>query len=155
MASPFPAVVFDLDGTLTSPGTARPVPGALALVEALHRREVPLAVATSASSPVARRVLDELGVRRCFAAVAGRGPDGVFGGKDAVVGEALLGHGITDAEPGTPLVGDSPADLRAAVVHGLLPVGVRWGAGSPDALRAAGAVAVLKRPDELWSLGAS
>ena len=152
MASPFPAVVFDLDGTLTSPGTTRPVPGVVALVEALRDRGVPLAVATSASVPVARRVLDELGVGTCFSSVAGRGVDGCFAGKDAVVGEALLGLGMTDAEPGTPLVGDSPADLHAAAAHALVPVGVSWGGASPDALRAAGAVAVLDHPDELWSL---
>ena len=60
--SPFPAVVFDLDGTLTVPGTTRPAPGAVALVEALHARGVDLAVATSASTAVARRVLDDLGI---------------------------------------------------------------------------------------------
>ena len=155
MAPPFPAVVFDLDGTLIVSGTTRPVPGAVDLVEALHARNVPLAVATSASVAIARRVLGGLGVLGCFTEVAGRGVDGVYGGKDAVVGEALLGLGITTAEPGTPLLGDSPADLYAAVAHDLVPVGVGWGGSSAGALRAAGARAVLEHPDELWSLRAS
>jgi phosphoglycolate phosphatase len=152
---PFPAVVFDLDGTLTSPGTTRPVPGVVDLVETLHARGVPLAVATSASAPDARRVLDELGLLGCFGSIAGRGADGLFAGKDAVVGEALLGLGITAAEPGTLLVGDGPGDLEAATAHGLVPVGVGWGGTSPEALGAAGAAAVLEHPDELWALGAS
>ncbi|GAA4934493.1 haloacid dehalogenase-like hydrolase [Actinomycetospora succinea] len=152
---PFPAVVFDLDGTLTVSGTTRPAPGVVALVEALHARGVDLAVATSASTAVARRVLDDLGVRGCFASVAGRGIDGRYDGKDAVVGEALLGLGVTEAAPGTPMLGDGPGDMAAAVARGLVPVGVGWGGASEEALRAAGAVVVLRRPDELWSLGAS
>jgi phosphoglycolate phosphatase len=152
---PFPAVVFDLDGTLTVPGTPRAAPGVVALVEALDRAGVPLAVATSAPVRSARRVLDDLGVAPCFASVAGRGIDGRYGGKEAVVGEALLGLGITDAEPGTVMLGDAPADLEAAAAHGLRPVGVAWGGASAAELRAAGAVAVLGHPDELWSLRAS
>jgi len=149
---PFPAVVFDLDGTLTSPGTTRPAPGVPALVEALHARGVPLAVATSAGTATARRVLDDLGVLGCFTSVAGRGADGVLAGKDAVVGEALLGLGLPSAPPGAVLVGDAPADLEAARAHGLVPVGVAWGGARADALRDAGARAVLERPDELWAL---
>ncbi|MDD7941941.1 HAD hydrolase-like protein [Actinomycetospora lutea] len=153
--APFPAVVFDLDGTLTVPGTTRPAPGVVALVEALRARGVDLAVATSASTAVARRVLDDLGVLRCFGSVAGRGVDGGFGGKEAVVGEALLGLGVTAAAPGTPMLGDSPVDLHAALAHDLVPVGVGWGGAPAEALRAAGARVVLEHPDELWALGAS
>ena len=155
MAPPFPAVVFDLDGTLTSPGTTRPAPGVVALVETLHARGVPLALATSAGTATARRVLDDLGLLGTFSSVAGRGVDGVLAGKDAVVGEALLGLGITAAAPGSLLVGDSPADVEAAIAHGLVPVAVAWGGGSPAALRAAGARVVLEHPDELWSVEAS
>ncbi|WP_433785555.1 HAD family hydrolase [Actinomycetospora sp. CA-101289] len=155
MAPPFPAVVFDLDGTLTQPGTTRPAPGVVALVETLHARGVPLALATSAGTATARRVLDELGLLGCFGSVAGRGSDGLLAGKDAVVGEALLGLGIPHAAPGSLLVGDGPADVEAALAHGLVPVGVAWGGSSADALRAAGATTVLEHPDELWAIRAS
>jgi len=154
VAPPFPAVVFDLDGTLTSPGTTRPAPGVATLVETLHARGVLLALATSAGTATARRVLDDLGLLGCFGSVAGRGGDGVLAGKDAVVGEALLGLGITAAAPGSLLVGDSAADVEAAIAHGLVPVGVAWGDGSPAVLRAAGARVVLEHPDELWSVEA-
>ncbi|GAA4870663.1 HAD family hydrolase [Actinomycetospora straminea] len=155
MTPPFPAVVLDLDGTLTVPGTTRPAQGVVGLVEGLHARGVPLAVATSASTRVARRVLDELGLLRCVDSVAGRGPDGVDAGKTAVVGEALLGLGITAAAPGTPMLGDGPADIAAALAHDLLAIGVAWGGTRPAALREAGARVVLEHPDELWALGAS
>jgi phosphoglycolate phosphatase len=149
VAPPFPAIVFDLDGT------TRPAPGVVALVEALHDRGVPLALATSAGTATARRVLADLGLLGCFGSVAGRGVDGVLAGKDAVVGEALLGLGITAAAPGSVLVGDSPADVEAAIAHGLVPIGVAWGGSSADALRAVGATTVLEHPDELWSVEAS
>ena len=153
MTSPFPVVVFDLDGTLTSPGTTRPAPGVVALVESLHREGTALAVATSASARVARRVLDELGLGGLVEHVAGS--DGA-GGKDAVVAEALLGLGLADGvPPGSLLVGDGPADMHAALAHGLVPVGAGWGGSSADDLRAAGATVVLRHPDELRSLRAS
>ncbi|GLZ46161.1 hypothetical protein Acsp06_23460 [Actinomycetospora sp. NBRC 106375] len=152
MTPAFPVVVFDLDGTLTAPGTTRPAPGAVALVEALHRDGTALALATSASTRVARRVLDELGVGGSFAHVAGL--DG-GGDKDAAVAEALLGLGLADAPTGSLLVGDGPVDMHAAITHGLRPVGAGWGGSSADELRAAGATVVLGHPDELWSLRAS
>ena len=57
-----------------------------------------------------------------------------------MVGEALLGLGITAAEPGTPMLGDSPADLCAAVAHDLVPVGVAWGGSRPTSCAPPGRV---------------
>jgi len=151
---PFPCVVFDLDGTLTAPGTTRPVPGVADLVTALDARGVLLALATSAPTRTARQVLDALGVLGHFASVAGRGPDGVDAGKDTVVAEALLGLGWSEAVPGSVLVGDAPGDLAAARAHDLVPVGVAWGASPVSTLWAAGARAVLAAPADLWALGA-
>lgn len=150
---PFPCVVFDLDGTLTVAGTTRPVPGTADLVDGLHARGVLLALATSMPTPAAREVLGDLGILDRFASVAGRGPDGGFSGKDAVVAEALLGLGWTVAAPGSVLVGDSPGDLAAARAHDLVPVGVAWGGSRPSALWAVGARAVLDDPADLWDLG--
>jgi phosphoglycolate phosphatase len=152
-APPFPCVVFDLDGTLTTPGTTRPVPGTADLITALDARGVLLALATSAPTRTARQVLDALGVLDHFASVAGRGPDGVDAGKDAVVAEALLGLGWADAAPGSLLVGDGPGDIAAARAHDLVPVGVAWGASPASALWVAGARAVLTVPADLWALG--
>jgi phosphoglycolate phosphatase len=151
---PFPCVVFDLDGTLTVPGTTRPVPGVADLVMALDARGVLLALATSAPARTARQVLDALGVLGHFASVAGRGTDGVDAGKDAVVAEALLGLGWSAPAPGSLLVGDAPGDLAAARAHDLVPVGVAWGASPASTLWAAGARAVLTAPADLWALGA-
>jgi phosphoglycolate phosphatase-like HAD superfamily hydrolase len=49
-------------------------------------------------------------------------------------------------------VGDARWDMLAAVAAGMQPVGVATGAVSPDDLRAAGALAVVDRLDELLGL---
>ena len=64
-------VVFDLDGTLTVPGGGRAVPGVAAALAALAAAGVELAVATSAPTPRARRVLADLDLDRWFTSVAG------------------------------------------------------------------------------------
>jgi phosphoglycolate phosphatase-like HAD superfamily hydrolase len=46
-------------------------------------------------------------------------------------------------------VGDARWDMLAAVAAGMRPVGVTTGSATADDLRAAGAVAVVKRLDEL------
>ena len=143
-------LVWDLDGTLTVPGRAVAVPGVDAVLRAWAAAGVPLAVATAASTAVARAVVDELGWAGLFGHVAGSGPG--VAGKEEVVAEALLGLGrpVPDGAPGAVLIGDSPGDVRAALHHGLHVVGVAWGAAPGHALRAAGADLVVDRPDELW-----
>jgi len=49
----------------------------------------------------------------------------------------------------TAMVGDTVYDIQMAVAAGVLPVGVAWGYHDPDELRAAGAVAVIERYEEL------
>jgi phosphoglycolate phosphatase-like HAD superfamily hydrolase len=128
------ALVWDLDGTLTRPGRVAPQPGVAAVLAAWARRGTPMAVATSAGTSTARRVLDELGWTAFFGHVAGSAP-GVWG-KEAVVEEALLGLGrpLPDGAAGAVVIGDSPGDVEAAHRHGLLAVGVGWGASSAAAL---------------------
>lgn len=142
-------VVWDLDGTLTVPGLARAAPGVRGVLDAWAERGTPMAVATSASTPVARRLVADLGWTGLFGHVAGTAPG--VGDKEAVVVEALLGLGrpLPDGAVGAVLIGDSPGDVRAARAHDLDAVGVAWGAAEADALRAAGASWVAVDPDEL------
>jgi phosphoglycolate phosphatase-like HAD superfamily hydrolase len=141
------ALVWDLDGTLTRPGRVAPQPGVAAVLAAWARRGTPMAVATSAGTSTARRVLDELGWAAFFGHVAGSAP-GVWG-KEAVVEEALLGLGrpLPDGATGAVVIGDSPGDLDAAHRHGLVAVGVCWGASPTAAL--SDADLVVTDPDEL------
>ncbi len=148
MDSPWACVVWDLDGTLLERGGLRPVEGVEAVLAAWSRAGVAMAVATSAATPMARRIVASLGWSDWFGHVAGSGPG--VGGKDAVLAEALLGLGrvLPDGARDAAMVGDSPADVWAAQVSGLTAVGVTWSGTPADAL--AGADLIWPRPDAAW-----
>lgn len=146
--SPWACVVWDLDGTLLERGGPRPVAGVEAVLARWARSGVEMAVATSASTCTARRVVDRLGWARYFGHVAGSAP-GVTG-KDAVLIEALLGLGrlLPDGVRDAAMVGDSPADVWAAHAAGLTAVGVTW-SGTPAEVLAE-ADLLWARPDATW-----
>jgi phosphoglycolate phosphatase len=146
--APWAAVVWDLDGTLVERGGLRPVPGVQAVLAAWADAGVEMAVATSAATTTARRVITGLGWSGYFGHVAGSGPG--VSGKDAVLAEALLGLGrvLPEGARGAAMVGDSPADVRAARRHGLAAVGVTW-SGTPEGALA-DADLLWPRPDAAW-----
>lgn len=143
------ALIWDLDGTLTAPGAGLPSAGIETVLAAWAARDVPMAVATSASTRAARRLVDDLGWSGRFDHVAGTGP-GVEG-KDDVIAEALLGLGrpLPEGARGAVVVGDGPNDMAAAVALGILAVGVAWGSTPAHVLRAAGADHVVDDPAAL------
>jgi phosphoglycolate phosphatase-like HAD superfamily hydrolase len=139
--SPWACVVWDLDGTLLERGGLRPVAGVEAVLAAWAGSGVEMAVATSAATATARRIVASLGWSGYFGHVAGSGPG--VGGKDAVLAEALLGLGrvLPEGARDAAMVGDSPTDVRAAHECGLTAVGVTWG-GTPAEM--------LAEADLLW-----
>ncbi|MDL5157828.1 HAD family hydrolase [Actinomycetospora termitidis] len=142
LTCPWSCVVWDLDGTLLERGSPTPVDGVEAVLAAWSEAGVEMAVATSASTALARRVVDELGWSAWFSHVAGTGPGVV--GKDEVLVEALLGLGrvLPDGAVGAAMIGDAPADVAAARRHGLTAVGVTWSGTPAD---------VLGGADLIWS----
>lgn len=148
MDSPWACAVWDLDGTLLEPGGGRPVPGVPRVLADWSAAGVEMAVATSTATPVARRIVADLGWSRWFGHVAGSGPG--LHGKDAVLAEALLGLGraLPDGARAAAMIGDSPADVRAAHGHGLTAVGVTWSGTPADVL--AEADLLWPRPDAAW-----
>lgn len=139
---PFSCVVWDLDGTLLERGGLTPVAGVEAVLASWSGAGVEMAVATSASTVLARRVVDDLGWSAWFGHVAGTAPGVV--GKDAVLVEALLGLGrvLPEGAVGAAMVGDAPTDVAAARRHGLTAVGVTWSGTPAD---------VLGGADVIWS----
>jgi phosphoglycolate phosphatase len=121
--------------------------GIVPMLDALTRR-MPLALATSKSVLFAQPLLDALGLARYFSAVAAADVDDAADDKTAIVGRAL--DGLDGA--GAVMVGDRSFDIAAARAHGLRAIGVSWGIGSVEELRAAGAEVVVDSPDELRAL---
>jgi phosphoglycolate phosphatase len=96
----------------------------------------------------AEPLLDALGLRRFFAAVAAADADDTHDDKASIIGRAL---GLLDERP-VAMVGDRSFDIEAARAHGLLSIGVTWGIGSTQELRAAGADLLVDEPSELLAL---
>jgi phosphoglycolate phosphatase len=126
-----------LTDTVVMPGIA----GALAGLAEAHR----LGVATSKPRAFAEPLLEALGLRPFFAAVAGPELSTPVEDKTTTVGAALRALGAT----GGAMVGDTSFDMVAAHAHGLRAVGVTWGIGSEEELRAAGADVLVHEPAAL------
>jgi phosphoglycolate phosphatase len=121
--------------------------GIVPMLDALAAR-MELAIATSKSALFAEPLLDALGLTRFFVAVAAAAADDTDDDKTAIVGRALA---LLDGRP-VAMVGDRSFDVDAARAHGLLSIGVTWGIGSAEELRAAGADRLIEEPGELLAL---
>jgi len=125
-----------LDRTVAYPGVAELLAGA--------RR--PLAVLTNKPGPLARKIVDGLGLGRRFTEVVGGGeaprkPDPA--GLLAILARA--GASPADAV----FVGDSRVDVATGLAAGVAVVAVTWGFASREALQAAGATVLADRAEEL------
>jgi phosphoglycolate phosphatase len=121
----------------------RPYPG---VVEALARATATLAVQTNKPGPMARRILEGLGLLSRFAVVMGGGeapPKPDPAGVRAIL--ARLGARPEEAA----FVGDSLVDVETARNAGLTFVGVTWGLVSRDELVGGGAANLVDRAEDL------
>ncbi len=123
------------------------VASALAELTAHGRR---LYVATVKPGPIAEKVLAEMGLADHFAGVAGSSMDHSRRSKADIIGHALREHGIDAAH--AAMVGDRAQDITGARSHGLLAVGVTWGFGSAEELRAAAADHLVDCPSLIPSV---
>jgi phosphoglycolate phosphatase len=106
----------------------RLLPGAVESLAAVRAAGAPAVVVTAKFEATARLSLDALGLE----------PDAVYGGVHGPEKAAVLisiGAAV--------YVGDTPADMTAAVTAGARPVGVATGSFTGEELAAAGAVNVL------------
>jgi phosphoglycolate phosphatase len=123
------------------------VPGAREALAAVAAR-VPVAVATTKPHAFAVPLCDRLGLTPHLRAIAGPELDAPEEIKAVTVARALEALGLT---PGVaaPLVGDRRHDVEAARANGIACVGVLWGIGDEEELRAAGADPIVGDPAEL------
>ena len=106
----------------------RLLPGALESLAVVRATGASAIVITAKLEATARLSLDALGLV----------PDAVYGGVHGPEKAAVL-----TSVGAAVYVGDTPADMAAAVTAGARPVGVATGSFTGDELRAAGAVNVL------------
>jgi len=117
--------------------TTRPYPGIPEALEALDR--CLLAVLTNKPGPLARRLLDGLGLAPRFARIWGAGdvparkPDGA--------GLVRLVEELGATPSTTWMIGDSPVDAQTARAAGVRIAGVTWGLAPEDLRR--------EKPDRL------
>lgn len=125
-------------------------PGIPQLLEALQAAGKRLYVATSKPLPFARRILAHFGLDGWFAGVYGTGMDGDGVTKGDVIAQTLRENGI---RPHTAvMVGDREHDVLGAAQNGLPAVGVLYGYGDEDELRAAGAAHIAPTVEDLHAL---
>jgi phosphoglycolate phosphatase len=117
-------------------------PGVPAMLEAVGARHR-LVIATSKAASLATALVRDLGLERHFDALHGPADETSAEPKAETVARAL---------PAIALVGDTRFDVEAAHANGLRAIGVTWGIGLEDDLRAAGAESIVHAPAELEDL---
>jgi phosphoglycolate phosphatase len=122
-------------------------PGIPALLERLRERGVPLFVATSKPHVFARRILDHFGLSPFFEAVYGSELDNRNADKRDLLRVLIQEQALDPAA--TVMIGDREHDALGARANGLAAIGITWGYGSREELRAAGIACLVDRPEDL------
>ena len=120
------------------------IPETIAALQAAGHR---LAVVTSKNEGFARRILESLPFGAAFETVVGASDDGTRRYKRELIAEALSRLALTAAD--ATMIGDRRYDMEGARQHGMRGIGVLWGFGAADELRAAGADVVVDSPAAL------
>jgi phosphoglycolate phosphatase len=130
-------------------------PDAADVVRSLAERHT-LAVATSKPARYALRILEARDLADVFAEVVGPPPVASNNeSKTETLGRALEALAVPRRDAGAPvaaMIGDRRHDIEAARAHDLLAVGARWGFGTDDELRRAGAHHLVSAISELGAL---
>ena len=106
-----------------------------------------LYVATAKRTIFARRILERFGLASRFAGIYGSEPGGAFDRKCDLIGHLLAREAISPAA--AIMVGDRSHDIEGAHINRLPAIGVAWGYGGADELRASGADRIVDRSDQL------
>ena len=126
-----------------------PYSGIRELLEKLTVLGYRLFVATSKPEEMAVRVLKKFDLFRYFERVCGATMDKSRDSKSAVI--AYLLAECRNGENAI-MVGDTAFDVIGAAEHKIPTIGVSWGYGNAEEMKAAGAVSIANTPDELYFL---
>ncbi len=130
-----------------------PYEGIEEVLRELKARGKVLAVATSKAEAFAERIMDHFGLAQYFDLVCGATMDLSRSLKGDVIAYALdriRTEGFcTKEDPAIVMVGDREHDILGAKENGLPSIGVLYGYGSLEELKAAGADHIISSPVEL------
>lgn len=127
----------------------KPYPGIREALEALLGQGHRLYVATSKPETTSLEILDHFDLARYFTKIRGATMDGTRSSKSQVIA-CLLDSGVD--RNSCVMVGDTVYDVLGAAAHGIPTIGVRWGYGSVEDMKKAGAAAIAETPDDLLTL---
>ncbi|HXA26288.1 MAG TPA: HAD hydrolase-like protein [Acetobacteraceae bacterium] len=122
------------------------IPDALRLLSASAK----CFVVTSKRSVFATRIVESLGLADWCRGVYGTEPDGSLDDKRDLIAAVLRAEALAAGD--TVMVGDRSHDMIGARANGVRGIGVLWGYGSREELEAAGADALLQKPEDLARL---
>lgn len=120
------------------------IPEALAQLHAAGAR---LHVCTSKPHAYAGKIVEHFGLMRYFGKVYGSELDGTRSAKSELIAHVLQEEAIAASR--TVMVGDRKHDLIGANANGVAGIGVLWGYGTRDELKAENPVLIAERPVEI------
>ena len=126
-----------------------PYPGMIDLLKTLKAQGHRLFVATSKPEEMSKEILTKFGLADYFEMICGATLDGSRGKKEDVIAYLLS---LTQGTGEAVMVGDTTYDVIGAAHHGIPTIGVAWGYGKVEDMKAAGAKAIANTMEELLRL---
>lgn len=122
-----------------------PYPGMEACLQALKDKGYRLFTATSKPEPLAKELLERFHLTSYFEIIAGATYD-----RSREKKKDVLKWLLSQSHFENPLmIGDTVFDITGAAETGLASIGVAWGFGNADEMKKAGALRIVKDPEEL------
>lgn len=125
-----------------------PYPGIREVLQKLKSEGNALYVATSKPETMAQNILRYFELNAYFNIICGAVSDANRSTKEAVIEHLLT---LLESKDDIVMVGDTIYDVKGAAYHGIPTVGVSWGYGIVDDMKAAGAK-IANSMDELYML---
>ena len=126
-----------------------PYPGVEEILQKLKSQGHRLFVATSKPEEMSKEILTKFGLADYFEMICGATLDGSRGKKEDVIAYLLS---LTQGTGEAVMVGDTTYDVIGAAHHGIPTIGVAWGYGKVEDMKAAGAAAIAETMEELLRL---
>jgi len=121
--------------------------GIEACLEQLYRKTQSIFVVTAKPTVFSQQIIEHFELDRFFKLVYGSNLDGSLGDKADLLAHVLRRENIKPSD--AVMIGDRRFDMAAARAHGVASIGVLWGYGSEQELRAAGADRVCAHPHQI------